>query len=153
MKVNEYDVPEHLYYNKEHEWMLVEKGNRIKMGITDYAQKMLHEINYVYLPKKGATVKRLDSIAIVESVKSRSELYSPFTGKIVDINTALNTIPGLINEDPYGKGWIIIISSTSIKSELEKVITAEAYAAYIKEMIEIDENLLIYRWRQEPTEP
>jgi len=151
MKVNGYDVPEHLYYNKEHEWILIENNNRVTIGITDYAQKMLHEINFVYLPQKGSIVKPLETIATIESVKARSELYSPLTGQITNINTKLNTIPGIINEDPYGKGWILVITSTHGKPDLQNLLTAEKYAAHIKESIEIDKNLLIYRWRQDNT--
>lgn len=149
MKVDGYDVPENLYYNKEHEWILIEKGSPIKIGITDYAQKMLREITFVYLPKKGITVKSLETIATIESVKAISEIYSPFTGKIVEVNEKLGVKPRIINEDPYGDGWIVVIRPSRLKTELKKLIKPNQYTTHIKKLIEIDKNLLIYRWKQQ----
>jgi glycine cleavage system H protein len=147
MKVNGYDVPENLLYTKEHAWVLAE-DNQIKVGITDYAQKMLKEITYLYLPKKGMAVKNFDVFGTVESIKAISELYSPFTGKIIEINEKLMKKPRIINEDPYGQGWIVIICSINFEKEQNKLITAKEYAAYIQSLIIIDEDLLIYRWKK-----
>lgn len=147
MKVNGYDVPKNLLYTKEHAWVLAE-DNQIKVGITDYAQKMLKEITYLYLPKKGMSVKSFDVLGTVESIKAISELYSPFTGKIFEINKKLMKKPRIINEDPYGQGWIVIICSSKFEKERNKLITAKEYAAYIQSLITIDEDLLIYRWKK-----
>jgi len=148
MKVDGYNVPENLFYNKEHEWILIEKDKLIRMGITDYAQKMLREITFIYLLKKDVTVKRLDTICTVESIKAISELYSPFTGKIVEINEKIRKKPRIINEDPYGDGWIITIRPSRFEEEFSKLIKVEQYAMFVKKLIKIDKDLLIYRWRE-----
>jgi glycine cleavage system H protein len=148
MKADGYDVPDNLHYNKEHEWILTENGKPVRMGITDYAQRMLKEITFVYLPEKGMTVKRLEAICTIESIKAISELYSPFTGRIVEVNEKLGERPGIINEDPYGEGWIIAINPSRLKKEVGKMIRPEQYAEYVKELIKIDRDLLIYRWRE-----
>jgi glycine cleavage system H protein len=147
MKVNGYDVPENLLYNKEHAWIL-EKDGRITVGITDYAQKTLKEITYLYLPNKGKFVNIFEVFGTVESIKAISELYSPFTGTIVEINEKLRKNPKILNQNPYDQGWIIIIQPIQPQQERNKLITAAQYAAYIQELIVIDENLLIYRWKK-----
>jgi glycine cleavage system H protein len=147
MKVNGYDIPENLLYNKEHSWVS-EQNNQLKVGITDYAQKMLKEITYLYLPNKGTSVKNFDVYGTVESIKAISELYSPFTGEIVEINEKLKKKPRIINEDPYGQGWIVVIRPINFEDERNALINAEEYAAYIKKLIVIDEDLLIYRWKK-----
>lgn len=150
MKVNGYYIPENLYYNKEHAWVLVNGGRLAKVGITDYAQKMLREITFLYLPKKGMAVKCMQVFGNVESIKAISELYSPFTGEIVDVNENLRKRATIINEDPYGEGWIINIRPTRLKEELARLIKPEQYAAYVKDLIKIDKDFLIYRWREKP---
>ena len=145
MKVNGYYIPENLYYNKEHAWVLVDGGKLAKVGITDYAQKMLRAITFLYLPKKGMAVKCMQVFGTVESIKAISELYSPFTGVIVDVNENLRKRAMIINEDPYGEGWIIKIRPTRLKEELARLIKPEQYAAYVKELIKIDKDFLIYR--------
>jgi glycine cleavage system H protein len=147
MKVNGYDVPENLLYNKEHAWIL-EKDGRITVGITDYAQKTLKEITYLYLPNKGKFVNIFEVFGTVESIKAISELYSPFTGTIVEINEKLRKNPKILTQNPYDQGWIIIIQPIQPQQERNKLITAAQYAAYIQELIVIDENLLIYRWKK-----
>ena len=150
MKVDGYDIPENLYYNKEHAWILIENESLVKLGITDYAQKMLREITFIYLPKKDTSIKCSEVFSRAESIKAISELYSPFTGKIIEVNEKIAKRPRIINEEPYGEGWIIKIRPSRLKEELEKLIKPEEYAAYIKGLIKIDKNLLIYRWREQP---
>ena len=148
MKVNTYDIPENYYYIKEHEWVLIENADTAKFGITDYAQKALREITYFYAGKKGAKVKRMETICKIESRKCAAEILSPLSGVVLGFNNALFEDPGIINQDPYGKGWITIIRPTSLDNELEKLLKPELYAEYIKEITKIDETLLIHRWKR-----
>ncbi len=148
MKVNTYDIPENCYYIKEHEWISIENADTAKIGITDYAQKALREITYFYVGKKGARVKRMETICKIESVKCVAEILSPLSGVVLRFNNGLFDDPDIINQDPYGKGWITIIRPTKLDKELEKLLKPELYAEYIKELTEIDETLLIHRWKK-----
>lgn len=99
-------VPEELYYTKEHEWIRVE-GDSVVIGITDHAQDALTDIVYIELPEAGQNFEEMGEFAIVESVKSASPIFAPLSGAIVEVNEALEDAPELMNEDPYGKGWIV----------------------------------------------
>ena len=125
------DAPEELYYTEEHEWLRVE-GDEVVVGITDYAQDSLTDIVYVELPEEGMDVGEMDEFASVESVKSVSAIYSPLAGKICAINEALDDAPELINEDPYGEGWIARITMPDA-SVLEKMLSASTYLELIGE--------------------
>ena len=127
----EYIVPENLYYTKEHEWLKVE-GDTVIMGITDYAQKSLHEIVFVDLPEVGRKVKQMESIGTVESVKAVSEIYTPISGEIIEVNTELNEKPELVNQDPYGKGWIAKIRPEKLDEEIKNLLDPERYREYLK---------------------
>ena len=133
MRVLDYEIPDKLYYSKEHEWVLLE-GEEAIVGITDYAQKQLHEIVYVEVQQEGSEVKQFQTMGTVESVKSVSDVFSPVTGKITKTNKELTDGPEKLNEDPYGKGWLARISLTDLKKDLEKLLTATQYADYIKTM-------------------
>lgn len=98
-------VPEDLRYTEEHEWVRLQ-GDRAVVGITDHAQEELTDIVYVELPSVGATFALGEEFAVVESVKAASEIYAPVSGEVVEVNVALEDRPELINEDPYGEGWI-----------------------------------------------
>ena len=148
MKVNKYDIPENYYYIKEHEWILIENADTAKIGITDYAQKALREITYFYTGKKGAKAKRMETICKIESVKCVAEILSPLSAVVLRFNNALFDDPSIINQDPYGKGWITIIRPTNLDKELEKLLKPELYAEHIKELTKIDETLLIHRWKK-----
>ena len=125
------DAPEELYYTEEHEWLRVE-GDEVVVGITDYAQDSLTDIVYVELPEEGMEVGEMDEFASVESVKSVSAIYSPLAGTICAINEALDDAPELINEDPYGEGWIARITMQDA-SVLEKMLSASTYLELIGE--------------------
>jgi glycine cleavage system H protein len=103
------NVPDDLQYAETHEWLRLE-GETARVGITDHAQAELTDIVYVELPKIGAQVKKGQPVAVVESVKAASDIYSPISGTIREINSALEADPGLLNRDPYGDGWLFRIS-------------------------------------------
>lgn len=100
--------PEHLQYSKEHEWVRRE-GNRAVVGISDYAQSQLGDIVFVELPSVGAAVTVGKRFSVVESVKAVSDIYAPLSGRIVEVNSALDEAPEKVNQDPYGEGWIAVI--------------------------------------------
>lgn len=123
-------VIEGLRYSKEHEWIKVE-GNRAIIGITDYAQDSLGDIVFVDLPEVGRNVQAGDAIAVVESVKAASDVYSPVSGTVVEVNTALEASPELINQDPY-ENWIFVVELSNT-GELDALMDAEAYERFCKE--------------------
>jgi glycine cleavage system H protein len=100
------EVPEGLFYTKEHEWLKIE-GDEVVIGITDHAQNALTDIVYIELPEVGETCDDMGEFAIVESVKSASPIFAPLGGEITAVNDALDDTPELMNEDPYGEGWIV----------------------------------------------
>jgi glycine cleavage system H protein len=119
------NFPENLLYAESHEWVR-EEGNRATIGITDYAQGQLKDIVYVELPEIGAEVKKGESIGVVESVKTVADLFSPVTGKVVETNAGLKNSPQFINEDPYGRGWIVKVEIKD-KGELKGLLSSKAY--------------------------
>ena len=123
------NIPQELRYTKEHEWVLLEDGVAI-IGVTDFAQTELGDIVYVEMPSVGASLKSMEAFGSVESVKSVSDLYSPITGVVADINTRLGDNPELVNGDPYGEGWLIRIEPRDV-GEIEQLLTADEYADYI----------------------
>jgi len=139
IKVGGYEILTGLYYTKEHEWARME-DDHFKIGITDYAQKSLHEIVYVDLPEIGKTVAQMEPIGTVESVKSVSEIYSPLSGKIIKVNEELEASPELVNESPYDAGWIVIIKPQALEKELKTLMTSEQYAEFIRELLKSEED-------------
>ena len=127
----EYVVPENLYYTKEHEWLKIE-DDTATMGITDYAQKSLHEIVFVDLPEIKRKVRQMEPIGTVESVKAVSEIYTPISGEIIEVNKELNEKPELVNQDPYGKGWIAKIRPENLEKELKNLMTPQEYKEHLK---------------------
>jgi glycine cleavage system H protein len=112
------NVPADLQYTKEHEWIRENQAGTFQIGITDFAQGALGDIVYIQLPKVGQSVRAGEVCGEVESTKSVSEIYSPLTGTITAVNSALDTTPELINQDPYNAGWIAEISLTESATEL-----------------------------------
>jgi len=133
MRVLDYEIPDKLYYSKEHEWVRIE-GTEAVVGITDYAQKQLHEIVYVEVQKVGDNIEQLQTMGAVESVKSVSDIFAPVSGKITKINEELAESPELLNEDPYCRGWLARINLKDFNKDLRKLMTAQQYAEYIKGM-------------------
>jgi len=122
--------PRNLKYSKEHEWVKVE-GNIATMGITDHAQEQLTDVVFVELPKKGKVVKQMETVAVLESVKAVSDVYSPVSGEVVEVNETLVDKPALVNIKPYGEGWIVKLKVKD-KKELDNLMTAEQYEEFLK---------------------
>jgi len=133
MRALDYEFPDKLYYSKEHEWVRLEDEEAV-VGITDYAQKQLHEIVYVEIQSEDSEVKQGQTMGTVESVKSVSDIFSPVTGKIIKVNSELAESPELLNQDPYGKGWLVKINLSDLKKDMENLLTTAQYAEYIKTM-------------------
>ncbi len=121
------NIPKKLLYTSEHEWIRVD-GEKVHLGITDYAQHHLGDIVFVELPELGEAVAMGESIGVIESVKAVATLFSPAGGKVIEVNEELAEAPELLNEDPYGN-WIAIIELTE-PGDLEKLMSAEAYSAF-----------------------
>lgn len=124
-------TPKELRYSEEHEWVKVE-GEKVRVGITSFAQSELGDIVFVELPEVGAEVSANEPFGSVESVKTVSELYAPVSGKVVEINEDLSDNPEFVNESPYEKAWMIVIEPSDI-SEVDNLMTAEQYEEMIKE--------------------
>ena len=133
MQVDGYEIPQGLRYTKEHEWVMVEV-EKCRIGITDYAQKSLHEVVYVDLPQVGKLLAQREIFGTVESVKAVSELYSPVSGEIMERNENLVQSPELVNQDPYGAGWIVVVKPSRLDDEMKSLLSAESYASYLKEL-------------------
>ena len=125
------EVPEGLYYTKEHEWMRVE-GDTVTIGITDHAQDMLTDIVYIELPEEGDAVGDMGEFAVVESVKSASPIFAPLAGTITAVNEELEDAPELMNSSPYGDGWIVKMTLDN-PDAVTGLMDAAAYKAEIGE--------------------
>src|SRR6185436_8726064 len=108
------NVPAELRYTREHEWAKVE-GDRARVGITAFAQEQLGDVVFVELPKVGATIASMKTFGVVESVKAVSDLFAPLTGEVVEVNAELAKKPELVNSDPYGQGWMIVVKLANPK--------------------------------------
>jgi glycine cleavage system H protein len=118
-------VPEDLRYSADHEWVRLE-GNHARIGITDYAQDALGDVVYVQLPSVGAEVSAADSFGEVESTKSVSDLFAPVGGRVIEINAALADAPQLVNDDPYGDGWLCAIDMSDA-DQFQGLMTPDGY--------------------------
>ncbi|RJU91511.1 MAG: glycine cleavage system protein GcvH [Candidatus Poseidoniales archaeon] len=125
------NVPDGLYYTKEHEWLRLE-GNTVTIGITDHAQDMLTDIVYIELPEAGDTMDDMGEFAVVESVKSASPIFAPLAGTISEVNMDLEDAPELMNTSPYEDGWIVKMTLDD-PSAVEGLMDAAAYKAEIGE--------------------
>lgn len=123
--------PESLKYSREHEWLNVVEGDDVVLiGITDYAQNELGDIVYIDIPAEGADVKQFEKFGEIESVKSVSDLFSPVSGEILEPNEALEDAPELVNEDPYGDGWILRVKLADTR-ELESLLSNDEYQDFL----------------------
>lgn len=135
VKVGDVLVPDNLLYNETHQWAKIENG-KVRVGITDYAQKQLKEIVYVELPEVGDKVSQGDELGTIESVKAVAEVYAPVSGTIIEVNNALEDSPETINSDPYGEGWMVVIEASNLEEEKENLLSAEDYAELIEKELE-----------------
>jgi glycine cleavage system H protein len=126
------EYPQELRYTKEHEWAAAEDGGRVRVGITDFAQDALGDVVYVDLPEEGTEVRAGKTLGEVESTKSVSDIYSPVSGRIAERNAALADDPELVNRDPYGEGWMVLIEMTDPR-ELDGLMDADAYRQMVEE--------------------
>ena len=124
-------VPTELKYTREHEWARRE-GDRIRVGITEYAQEQLGDVVFVELPKVGAKVTAHQAFGVVESVKAVSDLFAPISGEVAETNAELPQKPETVNKDPYGKGWMIVIAPSKA-DEWNALLTAQQYEQFLSE--------------------
>ena len=131
MAAKSYEFPDDLAYTESDEWVRLD-GTTARIGITDYAQSELSDIVFVELPDVGTQVDANDSFAVVESVKAVSDLFAPFAGEITEKNEGLDENPEWVNEDPYGRGWIVAMELEDLDA-LDDLMNAEAYQKYVEE--------------------
>ena len=129
------EIPGDLKFMKSHEWARVEGDGKVTIGISDHAQGLLGDLVYVELPNVGDRVEAGTAVAVVESVKAASDVYSPVTGKVVEVNAALSDKPETINEDAYGDGWIFVIEAEE-PDQLNELLSPDDYA----ELLEDDDH-------------
>ena len=123
------EFPGNVLYTESHEWVK-DEGIKVTIGLTDYAQSQLKDIVYVEFPEIGSKFKKGESIGVVESVKTAADIFSPVTGKVVETNLTLKDHPQFINQDPYGKGWIVKMEIQN-KEELKGLLSARAYQDFL----------------------
>jgi glycine cleavage system H protein len=123
------NIPENLKYTKEHEWLRVEDETGT-IGVTDYAQGELGDVVFVELPKVGLKFKQNDSIGTIEAVKTVADIYAPISGEIIEVNSALGDSPDLVNNDPYGKGWMLKFKINQL-DEIDSLMDADDYKKHI----------------------
>jgi len=126
------EIPGDLKFLKSHEWARVESDRRVTVGISDHAQGLLGDLVYVELPEVGADAKAGEAIAVVESVKAASDVYSPVSGKVVEVNSALTDKPETINEDAYGEGWLFVVEINDA-DELNELLGPDDYAEALED--------------------
>lgn len=125
------EFPQDLKFTKEHEWVKVE-GDTVTIGITDYAQDSLGDVVYVELPQEGGSVTKNEPFGVVESVKAVSDLYSPVSGTVTEVNDAIIDSPEAVNDDPYGDAWMIKVELSS-PDELDDLLSADDYESFTEE--------------------
>lgn len=126
------ECPEELLYSKSHEWVRDDGGNTVTVGITDHAQSLMGDLVFVELPELNRTVNVGEDIAVVESVKTASDVYAPLSGEVIEINRQLSSSPETVNHDPYGKGWLFRLKITD-SSALAEMLDAKSYSTLIEE--------------------
>lgn len=125
------EFPDNLKYAETHEWVRADDGELVTIGISDYAQAELTELVFIELPEIGREFSQGDEIAVVESVKSASDIYSPISGEVVEVNEELNDNPALVNESAFDKGWLFKMKLSNA-SEIEGMLDAAAYSEKVK---------------------
>jgi glycine cleavage system H protein len=133
VKVEDYEVLENLCYHKEYLWVKQEDG-KVKIGMIDFAQKQLHDIVFVELPSVGDKITQNEPFGTLESVKAVSDLIAPISGTIETVNEELESKPELLNEDPYGEGWILIVTPTNLDADLKVLLDFDAAIEWHKKL-------------------
>jgi len=133
---DEYLIPEGYFYTKEHEWVKKLGGEKARVGITDYAAKMLHDIVYVSLPDVGSSFNVNDVFGQVESVKTVSDIYMPVSGTVLDTNQNLTRTPESVSNSPYDEGWMLEVDAPRVNTELGNLLNALDYRKYIENLKE-----------------
>jgi len=134
VKVDGYEVKEGLYYTKDFEWAKIE-GDKVRVGVTDYAQKQLREIVYAELPSPGTAIKQNEPYGTVESVKAVSDLVAPISGEVLEVNMEVQSKPETLNEDPYVKGWLLVIKPSNLQAELANTMDFNKAVEWHKTLI------------------
>jgi len=130
----EYQIPEGYYYTRDHIWIKPEDGV-VTLGVTDYGQKKLRDVVHIELPSIGQSIEEGETLAVIESIKASVEIHSPVSGRVVKVNSKLIDNPELINEDPYGSGWIVKIELVE-ELRTEDLMEADEYSKYIEDLEE-----------------
>ena len=133
VKVDDFEVPEGLYYTKDWIWAKVENG-KVRCGITDYAQQQLNEVVFTELPNAGDEAVKDEPFGTVESVKSVSDLVAPVSGEIVEVNDKVSDSPEILNDSPYEEGWLVVISASNLEEELKSLMDFEKSVEWHKEL-------------------
>jgi glycine cleavage system H protein len=128
--IDDLKFPDELKYTETSEWTKIE-GDRARVGITDFAQNELTDIVYVEVPEIGSSVTKSEEFGVVESVKAAADFYAPVTGEVVEVNEQLNDSPDLLNKDPYGEGWMVVIKMSD-PAELDSLLSKDTYIEHIK---------------------
>ena len=134
VKIDKYEVPEGLYYSKEFSWIKVE-GDKVRMGITDYAQQQLREIVYAELPGTGTEVKQNEPYGTLESVKAVSDLIAAVSGTVEEVNSEVQSKPELLNESPFESGWLVILKPTNLQAELPNLMDFDQAVEWHKNQV------------------
>lgn len=130
----DYEIPSELRYTREDEWVRIE-GERIVLGISDYAQQQLGDVVFVELPAVGTVLERGEPFGVVESVKAVADLFAPLTGRVVEVNATLAEQPEVVNQDCYGDGWMLVVEPDD-PAELEELLVASDYRQHVKDRAE-----------------
>lgn len=135
MELEDLVIPDNLYYTKDHEWALPEGDGTVRIGVTDYAVQRLNEIVFVETPNEGSEVTQAMPIGTIESVKTVSDICSPVSGVVIESNKELALHPELVNQNPYGRGWIAIIKNSDLKRDLSTLLDCAAYTTHVKHLL------------------
>ena len=127
--------PKEYKYTQEHEWICPESGNKWKIGLTDYSQTQLGDIVFLDLPTPGTQVEQRQKMGEVEAAKAVSEIFTPVSGQVLEINQAVIDEPGLVNQDPYGKGWLVKLELSNL-SELDTLMNSDKYDEFVAQLSE-----------------
>jgi glycine cleavage system H protein len=132
--VADFEIPRELRYTPEDEWVRIE-GERLVIGVTDYAQQQLGDVVFLELPDVGTTIERGETFGVIESVKAVADLFGPVTGRVAEANALLTDQPELVNSDCYGDGWMLVIEPDD-PAEIETLLSATAYQQHVKDRAE-----------------